>query len=227
MPGSARDIRAFDAADERSADVLAGRTVWCTVGHPAAGAAAPELGACLGGAGRALTAAALPVQGPDGRLRALAQKIDEMITGHGAGSPGLSRRDGPIYSRAATESEGLIGDGVCPGDVVVVVRRAERRALRGGARPRSACGLAHSDRSQVDQPRAPGSRIRGTVHARHRCVSPELGRTQCARPAGGAGGRRDAFAGHRGDQGIPGPFSRRRAASPGVANGPGRGRSQR
>src|ERR1700729_859922 len=76
-PGSARDIRAFNAADERSADVLAGRTVWCTVGHPTAGAAGPELGACLGGAGRALTAAALP------------------------------------------ESEGLIGDGVCPGDVVV------------------------------------------------------------------------------------------------------------
>ena len=119
LPGSARDIRAFDAADERSADVLAGRTVWCTVGHPAAGAAPPELGACLGGAGRALTAAALPVQGPDGRLRALAQRIDEMITGHGAGGPGLGRRDGPIYSRAATESEGLIGDGVCPGDVVV------------------------------------------------------------------------------------------------------------
>ena len=42
-----------------------------------------------------------------------------MITGHGAGGPDLGRRDGPIFSRAATESEGLIGDGVCPGDVVV------------------------------------------------------------------------------------------------------------
>src|ERR1700753_317734 len=118
-PGSTRDIRAFGAADERSADVLAGRTVWCTVGQPAAGAAAPGLGSSLGGVGRALTAAALPVQGPDGRLRALAQKIDEMITGHGAGGPGVGRRDGPMFSRAATESEGLIGDGVCPGDVVV------------------------------------------------------------------------------------------------------------
>src|ERR1700733_6617061 len=65
LPGSARDIRAFDAADERSADVLAGRTIWCTVGHLAAGAPAPELGACLGRPGRALTAAALPAPGPD------------------------------------------------------------------------------------------------------------------------------------------------------------------
>jgi len=79
-PGSARDTRAFDAADERTADVLAGRTVWCAAGQPAAGAAARELRACLGGVGLALTAAALPVHGPD---------------------------------------EGLIGDGVCPGDVVV------------------------------------------------------------------------------------------------------------
>lgn len=118
-PGSARDIRAFAAADERSADVLGGRTVWCTVGQPAAGAATRELGACLGGAARPLTAAALPVPGPDERLRVLTQKIDEMITGHDAGGPGLGRRDGRIYARAAIESEGLIGDGVCPGDIVV------------------------------------------------------------------------------------------------------------
>jgi hypothetical protein len=78
-PGSARDIRAFDAADERSADVLAGRTVWCTAGQPDAGAAARELRACLGGVGLALTAAALPVQGPDERLEVLAQKIDDGV----------------------------------------------------------------------------------------------------------------------------------------------------
>ena len=118
-PGSARDIRAFDAADERSADVLGGRTVWYMLGQPAAGAGTRELGARLGGAGRVLTAAALPVQEPDERLRVLAQKIDEMITGHDAGRPGLGRRDGGVFSRAATESEALIGDGVCPGDVVV------------------------------------------------------------------------------------------------------------
>ena len=47
-PGSARDIRAFDAADERCADVLGGRTVWCAVGQPAAGAAARELERTLG-----------------------------------------------------------------------------------------------------------------------------------------------------------------------------------
>lgn len=118
-PGSARDIRAFGAADERSADVLGGRTVWCTAGEPAAGAATRELRACLGGAGRALTAAALPLQEPDERLRILAQQIDEMLTGHDAGRPGLGRRDGRIYSKGATESERLIGDGVCPRDVVV------------------------------------------------------------------------------------------------------------
>jgi hypothetical protein len=90
-PGSARDIRAFDAADERSADVLAGRTVWCTAGQPAAGAAARELGACLGGAGRVLTSAALPI-------------------------------------------ERLIGEGVCPGDVVVahdVLSAALCESVRG------------------------------------------------------------------------------------------------
>jgi trehalose synthase len=118
IPGSVRGIRAFDTAEERCADVLGGRTVWYAIGRPVPDAATRELGASLG-AGRAVAAAALPVQEPDERLRALAQKIDEMITGHDAGRPVLGRRDGRIFSRAATASLGLIGDRVCPGDVVV------------------------------------------------------------------------------------------------------------
>lgn len=117
-PGSARDIRAFDAAGERSGDVLGGRTVWCSVGLPAASAAAQELGACIAGAGPALAAAALPVQEPNEPLRVLAERIDQMITGHQAGRLGFGRRE-RMYANVASEIEGPIGDGVCPGDVVV------------------------------------------------------------------------------------------------------------
>jgi hypothetical protein len=117
-PGSARGIRAFGAAGERSGDVLGGRTVWCTVGLAAASTAVRELGACIAGAGPALAVAPLPVQEPDEQLRVLAQRIDEMISGH-EGHPRLDRRDGRMYARAASESEGPIGDGVGPGDVVV------------------------------------------------------------------------------------------------------------
>jgi hypothetical protein len=117
MPASARDMRAFDAAGERSGDVLGGRTVWCTVGLPAVNAAAEELGAWIADAGPTLAAASLPVREPHEQLRVLARRIDEMITGHDVRHPGLGRRDEDMYSKAARAGE--IGDGVCPGDVVV------------------------------------------------------------------------------------------------------------
>ncbi|HEY2656348.1 MAG TPA: hypothetical protein VGI55_11205 [Solirubrobacteraceae bacterium] len=117
IPASSRQSRAMTAARERVADVLAGRKVWCATALPSCAGAVDELRACLDGAAPGMSAERLEVHGGV-QLTRLAAALDRMLAG---GSPArvFDSADQALFAEAVAGSDGLLGDGVGPGDVVV------------------------------------------------------------------------------------------------------------
>jgi trehalose synthase len=116
-PTSARGLRALDAARERAADGLAGRTVWCATALPSHRDFAQLLRACLQwGGGGGVSCVLLEVQAGD-ELRDVCEQLDSMLEG---GSPGpLGDAEREICAAGVGVSEELVRS-VGPDDVVVV-----------------------------------------------------------------------------------------------------------
>jgi hypothetical protein len=125
-PSGGRESRAFSRARARAIDGLAGRTVWCATALPAGHTAARSLRERLGAAGD-VHAHSLDVTAEE-RLQDLARRLDAMLRLAAAvASPigpgreplfGAAERD--VYGQAQGEGEAMLGDGVAPGDVVVL-----------------------------------------------------------------------------------------------------------
>jgi hypothetical protein len=124
-PAGSRDMRAWGAAGERAADVLAGRTVWCAMALPNASRSAQHLRTRLDGAGPGVAAAPLQVTVGD-QLRRLAERVDGMLAGISRGRAGdpwdeteLGRAEQELYADGARHSDELVGAGVGADDVFV------------------------------------------------------------------------------------------------------------
>jgi hypothetical protein len=112
------DARALGERRERTGDALAGRTVWCTSALPAGDALAGSLSGCLDRtAGVRARRLRLGAVAP---LQPLAERLDAMLSGTGAGAPALRRADRALCREGATLSDALAGAGVGPDDVVVL-----------------------------------------------------------------------------------------------------------
>jgi Trehalose synthase, N-terminal domain len=119
VPANARNVHALGAAGERAGDVLAGRTVWCARSLPGAYRSAETLRVDMDGAGPDGAAAPLRVAA-DEQLLGLAERVEGMLTGGGAGRPDLGRAERETYARAAMSGGELVGERVEADDVVVV-----------------------------------------------------------------------------------------------------------
>jgi hypothetical protein len=121
VPSSVRSSRAFESARRRAVDELAGRTVWCAAALPEGQASADRLRAYLQWAETGdVVAGTLEVDVADEPLRALAQRLDRMLTGAAASSARLGPADREIYTEGTEGSEALVGAGVGHDDVVVL-----------------------------------------------------------------------------------------------------------
>jgi hypothetical protein len=112
MPTSTRAARALDAAGERVADHLAGRTVWCATAVPAARDRAGALLDRLAWGG--VAAEALEVH-PEEPFELLAERLDSMLAGE-AGWLGAEDRQ----MCAELDADALAGTSVMADDVVVL-----------------------------------------------------------------------------------------------------------
>lgn len=117
MPASSRQRRATKAAQERVADVLAGRKVWCATATARCAGAADELRSCLDGATPGTSADRLELHA-DGQLSSLADALDRMLWG-GSSPRVFDSADQALFAEAAADADALLGDAVGPGDVVV------------------------------------------------------------------------------------------------------------
>jgi hypothetical protein len=113
-----RDTRALDLAGRRAGDVLAGRTVWCALSLPRARRPAEELRGRMEGAAPGAAAATLAL-GADEWMRALAERLEDMLDGVGSRRPDLGQPERDAYARASISDE-MVRVGVADGDVVVV-----------------------------------------------------------------------------------------------------------
>jgi hypothetical protein len=112
------DARALGERRKRTGDALAGRTVWCTSAVPAGDALAGSLSGRLD---RTTGVRARPLRlGADAPLRSLAERLDAMLSGTGAGAPALRQADRALCREGATLSDALAHAGVGPDDVVVL-----------------------------------------------------------------------------------------------------------
>lgn len=120
VPSGSRAARALDSAGKRSADRLAGRTVWCVTSAPEARAAADALNRHLHSIGQpAVAADRLEVSTPES-FRPIAQGIDDMLAGVPEAVGGLGAPEQQLCAESVAGSEALMGAGVCPDDVVVL-----------------------------------------------------------------------------------------------------------
>src|SRR5271165_6643043 len=110
--------RALELAGQRAGDVLAGRTVWCALSLPRARGPAEELRGRMEGAAPEASAATLPLQA-DEQMRALAERVEDMLDGVGSSWPDLGEAERDAYARASMSDE-MFGVGVSGEDVVVV-----------------------------------------------------------------------------------------------------------
>ncbi len=110
--------RALELAGQRAGDVLAGRTVWCALSLPRARGPAEELRGRMEGAAPEASAATLPLQA-DEQMRALAERVEDMLDGVGSSWPDLGEAERDAYARASMSDE-MFGVGVAGEDVVVV-----------------------------------------------------------------------------------------------------------
>jgi hypothetical protein len=152
-PTTANEARLRESDGSRTAEELAGRTVWCAAALPGGRASAEALRACLleGGLGPAPAAEELEVTAT-GPPTAVAALLDDML----GGAPGpdrLGAAEDALCAECAQQGEALIGEAVGRGDVVIVcdvlsalladaVRERGAHAvwhLRAGG-PRSAAG---------------------------------------------------------------------------------------
>jgi hypothetical protein len=117
MPASTRQWRATTDARERVADVLAGRNVWCATATVRCAGPAEELRSCLDGAAPGMSADCLEVHG-GAQLSRIADEVDRMLAGR---SPGrvFDAAEQALFADAVADADGLLGDAVGPGDVVV------------------------------------------------------------------------------------------------------------
>jgi hypothetical protein len=121
-----RSTRAHELAGQRAGDVLGGRTVWCAQSLPRARGPAQELRSDVQGAAPDTTAATLPLQA-DEQMRALAERLEDMLDGVGSNWPDLGEAERDAYARASL-SEELFG--VSGEDVVVVHDALSAIAIR-------------------------------------------------------------------------------------------------
>ena len=121
-PDTARQARALECARRRASEELAGRTVWCVAAARTGAAAAATLQTRLGAVG-AVSADAVAARGA--RLRAgeslsrLVERLDQMLRGDRGWSE-LDPEAREVYLRGIEDGEGLIGQELHPGDVVVL-----------------------------------------------------------------------------------------------------------
>jgi trehalose synthase len=119
-PASSREARVLDAIRRRTADRLAGRTVWCATAIPAGQGSAQRLRDRLRWtreSGVASEALAVPAAAP---LRRLAQGLEEMLTGSAARPARLDAEDREIYAEGVADGEAAVEGRVRPDDVVVL-----------------------------------------------------------------------------------------------------------
>lgn len=82
--GGARATRALEAAGDRVADLLSGRTVWCAATDLAGRAQAAQLRARVAGAGPDVSASTLPSAGQTGDAAADWVRPDDVVIAHDA-----------------------------------------------------------------------------------------------------------------------------------------------
>jgi hypothetical protein len=154
--------RVRDWAGERAADELAGRTVWCAAASPHGRTAARTLGELLRQAAGDVTADPLDVTGAE-PLRTLARRLDAMLSGSGAPSPGsLGAEEAALCTEAASAAEVLVGRAVRRDDVVVV-HDALTALLVQAVRERGTHTVWHVHATSRDAPDA--VRSAGIAHA--------------------------------------------------------------
>jgi hypothetical protein len=117
-PATTRSARVAAWAGDRAADALAGRTVWGAAASPDGRAAARALGDRLREPGDDMATDPLDVSGGE-RLRALAQRLDEMLAGVSERTD-LGEEERALCREAADAAEALVGGAVGRDDVVVV-----------------------------------------------------------------------------------------------------------
>jgi trehalose synthase len=140
-PSSARRARSSDLGRARAADRLAGRTVWCAAALPSGRGAARRLRACLIADG-CVPARDLEIAPDEPSFRELAARLDQALrlasavasrtAVEGAGPFGW--REHAMYAEGARGGEALAGDGIGPGDIVVLhdaLAAALAEAVRG------------------------------------------------------------------------------------------------
>jgi hypothetical protein len=116
-PTGPRTARWNRLLDDRAADELAGRTVWCATALPAARPFARSVRDHVAGTGRGVAADWLEVTA-DEPLRQLAERLDAMLGGMAPPQP-LGPAEVALYADGATTTQALVGSQVAPGDVVV------------------------------------------------------------------------------------------------------------
>jgi trehalose synthase len=119
-PSTVRAARKLISEGSRAADRLAGRTVWCATALPAGRAPAAALRECLEWAEQSgVTTGAFEVA-PLDPVRQVAQHLQAMLHGPRPPEGQISPDEGDVYAEAASEGDAMVGEGVCPDDVVVV-----------------------------------------------------------------------------------------------------------
>lgn len=119
-PASSRDARVLDAIRRRTADGLAGRTVWCAAALPAGRGSAQRLRDHIRWtqeSGVGSERLDVPAGAP---LRRLAQGLEEMMTGSAARPARLDAEDRETYADGVADGEAAVEGRVRPDDVVVL-----------------------------------------------------------------------------------------------------------
>lgn len=148
-----RDERVLEHAREQAADALAGRTVWCIAALPSGLAAAEAVEACLCRPHEQRVATGWRGVEAGAGLRRLASRIDAMLAGAVSAPAALGAAERAEYAEAIADGEGLLGDAVGAGDVVVL-HDALAAVLADAARARGAHVVRHLHGSGPHRPGA-------------------------------------------------------------------------
>jgi trehalose synthase len=119
-PASSREARVLEAMRQRTADELAGRTVWSATGIPAGRGSAQRLRDRLHWtreSGVGSETLDIPTGAP---LRRLAQGLEEMMTGSAARPATLDAHDREIYAGGVAGGDAEVEGRVQRGDVVLL-----------------------------------------------------------------------------------------------------------
>lgn len=119
-PASSRDARAREAVRQRTADELAGRTVWSVTALPAGRGSAQRLRERLRWARESGVSSRTLDVAPAAPLRRLAEGLESMLSGAAGGPAELGAHDHEIYAGGLADAGGPMQGAVRPGDVVVL-----------------------------------------------------------------------------------------------------------